>query len=74
MQRIRKKLRLDAHRTKDVAFYSFKQTSCDVSTEELRKVGVNSSADVGNWLVEILKTKFKQRELADKLKDFMQKN
>ena len=70
MQRIRDHLKLDARRTQEVTFYSFDHTA-DVSTEQLKRYGIHSIVDVGNWLVQVLKIKFEQNELADKLNTFI---
>ena len=43
-----------------------------MSDEELKKCGINSDVDVGNWLVHVLRNRFKQEELAEKLKLFLQ--
>ena len=63
IQRVRTHLALDPHRTEDIGLYAFNHTS-DVSTEELKKWGINSEIDVGSWLVHILKNRFKQDETA----------
>lgn len=73
LQLIRKHLKLDAPNCPEVSYFSFKPTS-DVNTEDLRKVGIKSPADVGEWLVKTLKTRFKQDELADKLKEVIQRD
>jgi GTP-binding protein EngB required for normal cell division len=73
LQVIRDHLKLDARHSCEVYFYSFKQTpEAQTSTEDLKKFGIKSPADVGDWLVQVLRTKFKQDELADKLKGFIQ--
>ena len=69
-QRIRSHLKLDPHRTREVILYSFHHTS-ELSDEELKNCGINSEVDVGNWLVHVLRNKFKQEELAEKLKRFL---
>ena len=70
MQRIQDHFNLDSHRTRDVNFYSFNHPS-DVSTEELKEFGINSVVDVGDWLVRVLRQRFKQDSLAEKLKVFL---
>ena len=70
-QRICAHFKLDAHREREVTFYSFNRPS-DVSVEELKQCGINSAIDVGNWLVHVLRNRFKQDELAEKLKSFIQ--
>ena len=73
MQVIHDHLKLDAHHGCEVDFYSFKQApEAQTSTEELKKFGIKSPADVGDWLVKVLRTKFKNDDLADKLKGFIQ--
>jgi GTP-binding protein EngB required for normal cell division len=72
LKRIRTHFKLDAHRTREVMFYSFDHGS-DVTTDELKQCGISSPADVGKWLVHILKSRFKQEELADKLEVFFAK-
>lgn len=59
-----------------VMFCSFKQDADSVLNNEagrkkLKDVGINTPKDVGDWLVEIFRKSFKQREVAAKLKDFM---
>ena len=68
MQIIQRHLKLDPS---EVFFYSFKHTS-DVSAADLESSGIKCLADVGNWLVQVLKTRFKQDELAENLKRFIQ--
>ena len=65
--------KLDAYRTREVTSYSFDH-ACDISTEELKQSGIHSVVDVGSWLILILKTKFKQDELADRLHSFIQRD
>ena len=73
IQAIRKNLQLDAHHSPEVSFYSFEQIpEAQTSTEDLKKFGIKSPADVGDWLVQVLRTRFKQEELADKLEGFIQ--
>lgn len=73
LQRIRDHLKLDAHHTQEVTFYSFDHAA-DVSTEELKRFGIHSAVDVGNWLIQVLKTRFEQSELADRLCSFIQRD
>lgn len=70
-QRIRSQFKLDSHHTREIHFYSFHHAS-DVSDEELKKCGINSEVEVGDWLVHILRNRFKQDDLAEKLKRFFQ--
>ena len=73
LQIIRKNLKLDAHHSPEVSFYSFKQApNAQTSTDDLKKFGIKSPAEVGDWLVQILRTRFQQDELADKLKEFIE--
>ena len=73
LQLVRKHLKLDAPNSPEVSYFSFKPTS-DVNAEDLQKVGIKSPAYVGEWLVETLKTRFEQDELADKLKEVIRIN
>ena len=57
----------------DIAFYSFKHPE-NVSCADLEKCGIKSLVDVGNWLVAVLKNRFKQDDLATNLKEFIGNN
>ena len=72
-QFVRKHLKLDAPNSPEVSYFSFKHTS-DVNTEDLQKVGIKSPAYVGEWLVKTLKMRFKQDKLADKLREFIERD
>ena len=39
--------------------------------EKLREVGIGTSLDVGEWLVEVFRKRFDQEELADSLEAFI---
>lgn len=72
-QLYRNHLKIDDYHRPKVDFYSFKETY-DTSVEDLKKFGIKSPVEVGEWLVQILRTRFKQDELADNLKAFIQNN
>lgn len=39
--------------------------------KKLREVGIGTSLDVGEWLVEVFRKRFDQEELADSLETFI---
>ena len=53
-----------------VEFYSFAPVPSTTRREELEAVGIKSHVDVGKWLVDILKNKLDQCDLAEKLETF----
>ena len=50
----------------NVDFYSFAQAPT-IRKEDLKAVGIKSHVDVGEWLVDTLKSKLDQRNLAENL-------
>lgn len=57
-------------------FCSFTQDSDSILNNEegrklLKTVGISTPQDVGDWIVESFRIKFKQRDVADRLRAFM---
>lgn len=57
-------------------FCSFRQEddsvlNCTEGRKKLKEVGIKSPMDVGDWVAKTFKKDFKQRDVAEKLKDFM---
>ena len=53
----------------EVDFFSFAQVP-PVKLDDLKAVGIKSHHDVGDWIVETIKNKLDQAELAEKLNTF----
>ena len=59
-----------------VQFFSFKQDwgsrlNSEEGREKLREVGIETVADVGEWLVGVFRDRFDQEELALRLESFI---
>ena len=73
-QRIKRKLELPS--SHNIEFCSFSQDkdsilNCEEGRQRLRDVGISTTLEVGNWLVETFRKRFGQEELADKLRAFL---
>ena len=64
--------RIGHHPSRTMNYYCFDLSSSDKSLtfEKLRKVGVYSPRDVGDWLVQTFSDKLAQRDLAEELKKY----
>lgn len=63
---------LGHHPSQTVKFYCFYRDSDSTLTDEmLKKVGIGSPSDVGNWLADTF-DKLDQKDLATKLRNFVQ--
>ena len=72
-QRIKEELKFAPHHVPQVYFCSFCQVpGIEIYPDHLREVGIMLPSDVGNWLVQMLKTKLKQADLAEKLQEFIE--
>ena len=59
-----------------IQFCSFSQDNdsvlnCEEGRQRLRDVGISTPLEVGDWLVETFKRRFRQDELADRLRAFV---
>ena len=59
-------------------FFSFSQDrdsvlNCEEGRHRLRKVGIGTPLEVGEWLVDVFQKHFGQDDLADRLHSFIHK-
>ena len=59
-------------------FFSFKQDrdsvlNCEEGRRKLKKVGIETPLEVGEWLVDVFRKRFGQDDLADQLHSFIHK-
>ena len=60
-------------------FFSFSQDrdsvlNCEEGRRRLRKVGIGTPLEVGEWLVDVFRKHFGQDNLADQLDSFIHKH
>ena len=77
LQRIKCKLELPEEQK--IMFCSFKQDidsvlNCEEGRQTLRDVGIKTPPEVGDWLVETLKERFEQKEIAKQLHQVLHAN